>query len=50
MGHILNYQVYLTIVNDVHIQSKGLQLEVKEEVRGLELTWDISFLSWFSSA
>lgn len=37
MGHILNYQVYLTIVNDVHIQSKGLQLEVKEEVRGLEL-------------
>lgn len=36
MGHILNYQVYLTIV-DVHIQSKGLQLEVKEEVKGLEL-------------
>lgn len=27
---ILNYQVYRTIVNDVHIQSKGLHLEVKE--------------------
>ena len=37
MVHILNYQVYLTIVNDVHIQSKGLHLEVKEEVRGLRI-------------